>query len=68
MANQIAIILQNPLTIVISFKTDGNLAPRFHLKIDFVTDGLILTGIGSGADEEVIGKAGDLSKVEDDQI
>ena len=68
MANQIAIILQNPLAVVIPFQADGNFASIFHLGIDLVADGLVLAGIGTGANQEIIGKTGDFSKIENYQV
>ena len=67
-ANQIAIIQQNPLAIIVSFQAHGQLPAILDLKVNFIADGLILAGTGAGADQEVIGKARDLSKIEDHQV
>ena len=59
---------QDPFSVVITFQADGNFTPIFQLVIDLITDRLVLAGIGTGADEEIIGKAGDFSQIEYHQI
>ena len=36
--------------------------------MNLVSYGLILADIGAGTDDEVIGEAGDLAKIEDDDV
>ena len=36
--------------------------------MNLVTDGLILADVGAGTDDEVIGEAGNLAKIEDDDV
>jgi hypothetical protein len=66
--DKIAVILENPLGVLVAFNADGQLAAVFHLEVDLVTDCLVLASIGAGADQEVIGEGGDLSEVEDDNV
>src|SRR3954453_473223 len=63
--DQITVVLQNPFRIVIAFKAYRDVTPIFQLMVNLITDSLILAGVGAGADEEIIGKAGDLSQIED---
>lgn len=67
-ANQVAIVLKDPFAVIVPFQADREFAPTLHLEIDFIADGLILARVGTGTDEEVIGKAGNLSQIEDYQI
>jgi hypothetical protein len=66
--DEIAIILEDPLGVVVPLNADRHLAPVLQLEVNFVTDRLVLPGVVSRADEEVIGEAGDLAKIEDYDI
>src|SRR5688500_15170812 len=66
--NQVTIIQKNPLAVIVAFKAHGQFAAILHLKVNLVADSLVLAGVGTGTDQEVIGKAGDLSEIKDNQI
>ena len=60
-ADQVAIILKNPLPVVIPFQADGEFASLLHLGIDLVANGLILAGVRAGTNQEIISETGNLS-------
>ncbi len=66
--DEIAVVLQDPLGVLVAFDADGHLALSLHLEIDFVTYGLVLACVGAGADQEVIGKGGNFPKIEDSNV
>ena len=67
-ADQVAIILKNPLPVVIPFQADGEFASVLHLGIDLVANGLILAGVRAGTNQEIIGETGNFSKIENYQV
>jgi hypothetical protein len=66
--DEVAVILEDPLGVIVPFDGNGRFAAFLHLQIDLVADGLILPAVIAGADQKVIGEAGDLSKVKDDYV
>ena len=62
---QIAVIHQDPFTVTETFHADRQFAEfALHSDVNFVGDGLVLTGIGSGADHKEISEARDFTKIE----
>lgn len=65
MNQQIAVIGQDPLTLVISFKTDREFSRiLFQAEADFVGNGLNLPLIRAGTDDKDISKGSYASQVE----
>jgi len=68
MDNKVAVVAQDPLALIVSFDTIGQVTDLFQLEMDRIRDGLILAGIGAGADYKVIGKGGDTGQVENRNV
>ena len=68
MDQEIAVIAQNPFAVGIAFYRNGELTALFHLKLDLITDGLILAGVGTAANDEVVGETCYISEVEDNDV
>jgi hypothetical protein len=66
--DEIAIILEDPLGVFVSLDADRHLAAVLHLQVNFIADGLVLAGIVAGADQKIICKTGDLSKIQDHNV
>jgi hypothetical protein len=66
--NEIAVIHQDPLGVVISFDTDGQVAALLEPEMDFIGDRLILADVGAGTDDEMVGEAGDITQIENNNV
>jgi len=64
----IAIIGQNPFSIVEAFYADRVLAPLGQFRTDLFADGLDLLRIRSAADHEKVGERCDLTQIEDSNV
>ena len=66
MHHQVTVIGQHPLGLVIAFQAGRQLAGlTLELQVDFIVDRLHLFLIVAGADDEVVGKAGDPRQIQD---
>jgi hypothetical protein len=63
--DKVTVVAQDPFTLVVSFDTIGQVADFFQFEMNGVCDGLILTGIGAGAYNEIIREGCDAGEVED---
>jgi hypothetical protein len=66
--DQVAIVLKDPLPVVVAFEADREFAAFLHLGVDLIANGLILAGVGAGTDQKIISETGDFSQVENYQI
>jgi hypothetical protein len=66
--DEIAIVLENPLGVLVAFDADRHLAAVFQFEVDLVTDGLVLAAAGACANQKEIGERGDLSEIENDDV
>ena len=65
MHQHVAVIGQDPLTLVVAFQTHRQLARQaFELQGDFVGDGLNLPLIGAAAEDEIIGEGSDAGQIQ----
>jgi len=62
--DEVAEVHQHPFATIVALNADSQVAGVFELKVDFVTDGLVLFGTRSGTDDEVIAEAGYFAKVQ----
>lgn len=68
MDDEVSIVHQNPFGCVIAFHTDRQLSSFLQLLSNFIGNGMALPCIGNGADQEVVGKGSDFSKIENPQV
>jgi hypothetical protein len=66
--DEVAVVQQDPLGIFVAFQADWQLTLLFDLEMNFVGDCLILTGIGSGTDDEVVCETGNLPEVQNNDV
>jgi hypothetical protein len=66
--DEIAIVHQYPFGILVTLDADRQLAAILHSQVNLIADSLILTNVGTSANEEVIGEACDLSEIEDHHV
>lgn len=66
--DEIAVVLENPLGVFVTFDADRELTLVLQLQVDFIADGLILPRAAAGTDQEVVGKGGDFLKIEDNDL
>ncbi len=64
MHQKIAVVAQNPLALLIALNAVRQLTVPFELDSDLVGDGLILAGVRTRADYEVVGERRDPGKVQ----
>jgi hypothetical protein len=48
--DKVAVILEDPFGVVITFYADGQFSPVLQLQVDLVADRLVLFGVVPGAD------------------
>ena len=69
MDEEIAVVAQNPLTLVVAFDAGWQPADLpLQLEADFIADRLVLTCVGAGTDDEMVGETGDAGKVENPDV
>jgi hypothetical protein len=67
--DKVPIIQKYPFGIVVPFDADWKLTPiLLHSHINLIADGLVLTDVSTGADQEEVGEACYVSQIEDDSI
>jgi hypothetical protein len=60
----VAVVHQDPLAVVVTLYADRTLTLALQLQVNLVADGLILSWVGAGAENEVIGETGYFPEVE----
>ena len=68
MNHEISVIHQNPVGGLVALSRDGLVAQQGELSADLVTDRVVLTGVGSRTNEEIVSKTGYFLNIEDLQI
>jgi hypothetical protein len=63
--DKIAVVGQNPLGVVQPFHTERPLTDFLEALLHFLGNGLNLTRVGAGGDDEVVGKRGHVAQIED---
>jgi len=61
--DEVGIVHQDPLSVFVTFHADWKFAPLFNPEVNLVTDGLVLSDIRAGADDEEISKTGYLAQI-----
>jgi hypothetical protein len=65
---KIAVIEQNPLTLFVALGAGRVLALLLQTQPDLVGDGLVLTRVRSGADDEIIGERSDPGEIQNRDV
>jgi hypothetical protein len=65
---EVAVIAQDPFALVVTFDAVGPLPALAELHFNPISDGLILAGVGTRADDEKVGKRGDTGQIEDTDV
>lgn len=68
MDDKIAVVSQNPFSVVVAFDIGGPLTGFGEVRPNGVADGLNLTRVVARADDEMIGKRSELAKVQDTNV
>ena len=68
MDDEVPVVTQNPLALIVTFNTVGQIADLFQGQMNAIRNGLVLPGIGARADHEIIGKSRDFRQVKDCNI
>ena len=66
--DKIAVIEQNPLSVVVSLNAYGKFTCVLDLQVDFVGNCLILTDVRARTDDEVVGETRDFTQVQNNNV
>ena len=66
---EVTIVQEYPFPVVVALDVERQFSPLIlHLEMNLVSNGLVLAGVGPGADQEVVCEAGDLAKVQNSDV
>ena len=68
MDDEIPVIAENPFTLIVAFEAVREVADLLQIPMNGVGNGLILAGIGTRTDHEVIGEGGDAREIEHQDV